>query len=125
MGLLGPNTPIGAWDVGTDVGKVFSRCAVDQLSDLVRAIHEGECDLALTMAAAGTSPRFGHGTESRVYAVFVDKPHARSLAGGQRAVLNELLHPARGDAEQFGGFLGSQHRETLRQNEQFYLFHCN
>ena len=108
---------MGVIDVGADMGKVFSRCAVDQLSDFVRAIHEGGRDLALTVAAAGTSPRFGHGAESRFYAVFVDKPHARSLAGGQRAVLNELLHPARGDAEQLGCFLSSQHRETLRQNE--------
>ena len=69
------------------------------------------------MPATRSSPSFGCGAESRVYAVFVDKPHARSLAGGQRAVLNELLHPARADAEQLGCFLGSQHRETLRQNE--------
>lgn len=35
-------------------------------------------------------PLFWLRSESRVYAVFVDKPHARSLTGGQRAVLNEL-----------------------------------
>ena len=108
---------MGTIDVGADVGKVFSRCAVDQLGHFVRAVHEGERDLALTVAAAGTSPRFGHGAESRVYAVFVDEPYTRSLAGGQCAVLNEHLHPARGDAEQLGCFLCSQHRETLRQNE--------
>jgi len=90
---------VGVIDVGTDVGKVFSRCVVDQLSDFVRAVHEGERDLALTVAAAGTSPRFGHGAESRVDAVFVDEPYTRSLAGGQRAVLNELLYPAWGDVE--------------------------
>ena len=108
---------MGVIDVGADMGKVFSRCAVDQLSDFVRAIHEGERDLALTVAAAGTSPRFGHGTESRVDAVFVDEPYTRSLAGIKCSVFYELLHPARSDAEQLGGFLGSKHHETLRQNE--------
>lgn len=89
---------MGTIDVGADVGKVFSRCAVDQLSDFVCAIHEGECDLALTVAAAGRPP-FGHGTESRVDAVFVDEPYTRSLAGLKCSVFYELLHPARGDVE--------------------------
>lgn len=50
------NRGVGVIDVGTDVGKVFSRCTVDQLSDFVRAVHEGERDLALTVAAAGRPP---------------------------------------------------------------------
>ena len=93
------NRGVGTIDVGADVGKVFSRCAVDQLSDFVCAIHEGECDLALTVAAAGTSPRFGQGTESCIDAVFIDEPYTRSLACLKCSVFYELLHPARGDVE--------------------------
>ena len=105
---------MGTIDVGADVGKVFSRCAVDQLGDFVRAVHEGKRNLAFSMASTGASPRFGHGTESRVDDVFVDEPYTRSLAGLKCSVFYELLHPARSDVEQFGGFLGSKHRETLR-----------
>lgn len=86
-------------DVGTDVGKVFSRCAVDQLGDFVRAVHEGKRNLAFSMASTGASPRFGHGAESCVDAVFVDEPYTRSLACLKRSVFYELLHPARGDVE--------------------------
>ena len=40
----------------------------------------------------GDVPRFGHGTESRVDAVFVDEPYTRSLAGLKCSVFYELLH---------------------------------